>query len=407
MKLAEPRPIKDYCLGIFDGPHATPKESHDGPIFLGIKNITEDGQLDLSEIRHVSEEEYPRWTRRVTPQPGDVVFTYEATLHRYAIIPEGFRGCLGRRVALVRPNPGQADSRYLLYFFLSRNWRNVVESSVITGATVDRVPLEKFPSFPAALPRLDVQQQIAGVLSAYDDLIENNRRRMALLEDAARQLYREWFVRLRFPGHEHTRITNGVPKGWERRPLGRCARFLSGGTPSKARSDFWEGDIPWVSSGELTAMRIHATTLTVTAEAIEAGSRLVPRDTILAVVRGMSLAKEFRIGVTSAPMSFNQDLKAIVAEPEIDVLLLFHSLDAQREQIRDRAGEASHGTKKLDSSVLSEVPILVPPKAVQRHFGDHVALLNSQWDNLEQQNQRLRTARDLLLPRLMSGEIAV
>jgi type I restriction enzyme S subunit len=154
-------------------------------------------------------------------------------------------------------------------------------------------------------------------------------------------------------------------------------------------------------------MRIHATTLTVTAEAIEAGSRLVPRDTILAVVRGMSLAKEFRIGVTSAPMSFNQDLKAIVAEPEIDVLLLFHSLDAQREQIRDRAGEASHGTKKLDSSVLSEVPILVPPKAVQRHFGDHVALLNSQWDNLEQQNQRLRTARDLLLPRLMSGEIAV
>ena len=407
MKLAEPRPIKDYCVGIFDGPHATPKESHDGPIFLGIKNITEDGQLDLSEIRHVSEEEYPRWTRRVTPQPGDVVFTYEATLHRYAIIPEGFRGCLGRRVALVRPNPGQADSRYLLYFFLSRNWRNVVESSVITGATVDRVPLEKFPSFPAALPRLDVQQQIAGVLSAYDDLIENNRRRMALLEDAARQLYREWFVRLRFPGHEHTRITNGVPKGWERRPLGRCARFLSGGTPSKTRADFWEGDIPWVSSGELTAMRIHTTTLAVTAEAIEAGSRLVPRDTILAVVRGMSLAKEFRIGVTSAPMSFNQDLKAIVAEPEIDVLLLFHSLDAQREQIRDRAGEASHGTKKLDSSVLSEVPILVPPKAVQRHFGDHVALLNSQWDNLEQQNQRLRTARDLLLPRLMSGEIAV
>jgi type I restriction enzyme S subunit len=79
VKLAEPRPIKDYCVGIFDGPHATPKESDDGPIFLGIKNITEDGALDLSEIRHVSEEEYPRWTRRVTPQTGDVVFTYEAT----------------------------------------------------------------------------------------------------------------------------------------------------------------------------------------------------------------------------------------------------------------------------------------------------------------------------------------
>ena len=117
MTFAEPRPIKDYCLGIYDGPHATPKEADDGPVFLGIKNITDGGALDLSEIRHVSEEEYPRWIRRVTPQAGDVVFTYEATLHRYAIIPEGFRGCLGRRVALVRPDPDQVDGRYLLYFF--------------------------------------------------------------------------------------------------------------------------------------------------------------------------------------------------------------------------------------------------------------------------------------------------
>src|SRR5439155_20339913 len=186
------------------------------PVFLGIKNITEHGTLNLSEIRHVSEEEYPRWTRRVTPQPSDVVFTYEATLHRYAIIPEGFRGCLGRRVALVRPDPEQVDSRYLLYFFLTRGWRQVVESNVITGATVDRVPLERFPSFPATLPRRQLQQRIADILASYDDLIENNRRRIALLEEAARQVYREWFVRFLFPGHEHTRINKGVPEGWKR-----------------------------------------------------------------------------------------------------------------------------------------------------------------------------------------------
>ena len=192
MSSGTPRPIKDYCLGIYDGPHATPAEADDGPVFLGIKNLTDDGALDFGEIRHVSEQEYPRWTRRVTPQAGDVVFTYEATLHRYALIPEGFRGCLGRRVALVRPNPELVDSRFLLYFFLSRAWRQVVESSVITGATVNRIPLERFPDFPAALPELWLQQRIAGVLSAYDDLIENNQRRMALLEEAGRQLYREW-----------------------------------------------------------------------------------------------------------------------------------------------------------------------------------------------------------------------
>src|SRR5207253_7242621 len=143
--------IRAFCNGIYDGPHATPKEANEGPIFLGIKNISDDGRLDYSEIRHVSEEEFSTWTRRVTPCAGDVVFTYEATLHRYALIPDGFRGCLGRRVGLVRPDPDRVDSRYLRYFFLSRAWRQVVEGNVITGATVDRVPLERFPDFPAAL----------------------------------------------------------------------------------------------------------------------------------------------------------------------------------------------------------------------------------------------------------------
>ena len=161
------RPIKDYCIGIYDGPHATPGDSDSGPIFLGIKNITNDGRLDFSEIRNVSEQEFPKWTRRVIPTPGDVVFTYEATLHRYAIVPEGFRGCLGRRVALVRPDSTQVDSRYLLYFFLSQDWRATVERHVITGATVDRIPLEKFPDFLVTLPKL-VARETSGPVPASD-----------------------------------------------------------------------------------------------------------------------------------------------------------------------------------------------------------------------------------------------
>ncbi len=220
MRQFDPKPIKEYAVGIYDGPHATPKEASEGPVFLGIKNITDDGRLDFSEIRHVSEEDFPRWTRRVMPQARDVVFTYEATLHRYAIIPEDFRGCLGRRVALIRPDTNKVDNRYLFYYFLSHEWRKVVEGFVISGATVDRIPLEKFPDFPARLPDLSTQRRIADILSAYDDLIENNLRRMELLKESARLLYREWFVRLRFPGHEHTRIVNGVPEGWEKKQLG-------------------------------------------------------------------------------------------------------------------------------------------------------------------------------------------
>jgi len=260
---------------------------------------------------------------------------------------------------------------------------------------------------PVLIPPLSIQCRIADILSAYDELIENNRRRMALLEEAARELYREWFVRLRFPGHEHTRAIDGVPEGWERRPLADCVVFRSGGTPSKARSEYWEGNIPWVSSGEMTETRLYDTPLHVSREAAEDRSTLVPAGTILAVVRGMSLAKEFRVAVVGRDMTFNQDLKALIVGSDVDSEFLFHSLFAQREYVRDLATEASHGTKKLDTAVLERLPIFVPPPRLQRRFREIMDLFNAERANLYQQNQKLRTARDLLLPRLLSGEVAV
>jgi type I restriction enzyme S subunit len=178
-------PIRDIVHGIYDGPHATPPEADAGPVFLGIANVDEGGRLDLADVRHVSEEHYPKWTRRVTPQANDIVFSYEATLHRYALIPEGFRGCLGRRMALIRPDVRKVVPRFLHYYFLSSGWRSVVEGNVVSGATVDRIPLLRFPDFQVRLPELFDQHRIADILSAYDDLIENNRRRIQLLEAAA------------------------------------------------------------------------------------------------------------------------------------------------------------------------------------------------------------------------------
>ena len=130
-------PIKELYEGLYDGPHATPKLSDSGPVFLGIKNVTDDGRLDLAEIRHIAEDDYAAWTRRVEPHPGDLVFTYEATLNRYALIPNGFRGCLGRRMALIRTDPRRVDVRFLLYYFFTEEWRAVIRKNMLTGATVD------------------------------------------------------------------------------------------------------------------------------------------------------------------------------------------------------------------------------------------------------------------------------
>ncbi|SDA41113.1 type I restriction enzyme, S subunit [Pseudomonas sp. NFACC15-1] len=142
--------IREAYLDLYDGPHATPKKITIGPIFLGIKNIKSNGGLDLSSVQCISDADFPKWTKRVTPQEGDIVFSYEATLNRYAIIPRGFHGCLGRRLALIRPI---SSFRCFLYMhFFSKNWRDVISRNTLSGATVDRIPLSKFPEFPLLLP---------------------------------------------------------------------------------------------------------------------------------------------------------------------------------------------------------------------------------------------------------------
>jgi type I restriction enzyme S subunit len=225
-------PIQALYLGLYDGPHATPRPASEGPVFLGIGNITEDGKIDLSDVRHISEEDYAQWTRRVEPRMGDIVFTYEATLNRYAIIPKGFRGCLGRRLALIRPNLAEVDTRFLFYTFFSADWRNTISQNTLSGSTVDRIPLTTFPAFRVNLPPLPIQRKIAAILSAYDDLIENNARRIAILEEMARALYREWFVRFRFPGYEDIGMVESplgpIPEGWEVKKIGDVLELAYG-----------------------------------------------------------------------------------------------------------------------------------------------------------------------------------
>jgi len=404
MSAVEPRPIREFALGIYDGPHATPKESPDGAVFLGIKNITEDGRLDFSEIRHVSEEDLPRWTKRVTPQPGDIVLTYEATLHRYAIIPEGFRGCLGRRVALIRPDPKKADSRYLLYYFLSHDWRKVVEGQIISGATVDRIPLERLPEFPAALPNVEAQKCIADVLSAYDELIENNRRRMRFLEEAARLLYREWFVRFRFPGHEHARILDGIPHQWSVYTVDDVCAVGRGASP-RPIANFMEGEIPWFKIGDATAsdsLYVFETQEHVTEDGAKKSITLEPRSLILSnsATCGIPYFTGVRGCVHDGWLHFT-NFRRVSRE------FLYCYFYFKRDELVSSVGEGST-QKNLNTTAVGRLKVVLPTDDVLRkQFDDAVQPMFSTLFNLTQQKQKLRAARDLLLPRLMSGEIAV
>lgn len=212
--------VGDLCE-VFDGPHATPAPSAEGPIYLGISSIGSDGAIDFENSKRISYEDYPKWTKRVVPQEDDVVFSYEANLNSFAIIPRGFEGCLGRRMAIMRPNKEKVLPRFLYYYLLSPKWKSIIAQKTVLGATVNRIPIASYPSFPIEIPDFEEQERIAGILSTYDSLIENNRKQIKLLEEAAQRLYKEWFIDLRFPGHEMAEIDSGtrLPKGWVRRKL--------------------------------------------------------------------------------------------------------------------------------------------------------------------------------------------
>ena len=147
---------------------------------------------------------------------------------------------------------------------------------------------------------------------------------------------------------------------WPTKRLNECVRFLSGGTPNKGKAEYWGGDIPWVSSAEMTKHFLSDTSLKITDAGLQAGSRLVPEGTTFAVVRGMSLAKEFRISLAQRAMAFNQDVKALIPKAGIDARFIFYSLSANANAIRDLATEAAHGTKKLEMDRLENYVLHVP-----------------------------------------------
>lgn len=379
-------PIKEVYLGLYDGPHATPKPASNGPVFLGIKNITEDGKLELSEIRHILEEDFPKWTKRVLPRPGDIVFTYEATLNRYAIIPKGFRGCLGRRLALIRPNPQKIDTRFLFYYFFSEEWRRTVSQKTIFGSTVDRIPIISFPEFEISLPPLTTQCKIAAILSAYDDLIENNTRRIKILEEMAQALYREWFVHFRFPGHEKVQMVDSplgrIPEGWEVATLDKVIRFQNG----RAVELDDQGKFPLYGSNGVIGKTIDSrynNGIVIGRVGAYCGSTFYCKSEFCA--------------------SDNTIVAQAISEDLLCTELIYYILK-NIDLGRNASGSAQ---PLLTQNVLKKIPVLIPDNIVNKLFKKFLNSLNDEIINLYDKINNLQLTRDCLLPKLISGEIDV
>lgn len=256
------------------------------------------------------------------------------------------------------------------------------------------------------VPSMVIQKKIAAILSAYDDLIENNRRRIALLEKMAEEIYREWFVRMRFPGHEQVKIVKGVPEWWRLVRLGDAFEFTGGGTPSKEVSRYWDdGDINWFTPSDITGadgIFLERSGEQCTEEGYNNSSaRMFPAYSVMLTSRATIGA----IGINHTPACTNQGFITCIPNEQYPLPYLYHWLKLAKPHFELLAGGATFA--ELTKGVFRRIEILTPPEPLVAEFARMGAPLFKAIENHLRANRKLQETRDMLLPRLISGKLTV
>lgn len=384
--------LKQLCSEIADCVNKTaPTSDVPTPYKMLRTSDIREGKINLENLNCVTKEVYEKWTRRGKLQKGDVIFTREAPLGEVGLVREEKNYFLGQRLVLFRANDKICDGRFLMYSLLWHDNKQAIISKGV-GSTVAHLRVPECENIEIKAPDLDIQHRIADILSAYDDLIENNQKQIKLLEEAAQRLYKEWFVDLHFPGHENTKIVDGVPEGWKKERLVDIAEIQYGYA--------FDGTLFNADKNGTPIIRIRnipqAETMDYTTEHVSE-NYLVQNGDIIVGMDG-----EFHINAWAGNTAYlvqrvccirpkNTEIKGWLLQAIYEPIKFF-------ERTVVGATVAHLGKKHLDSIYLLTSPeeFYEPFKTF---FDKRLLLMN--------QNRKLREARDRLLPKLMSGEVEV
>ena len=305
----------------------------------------------------------------------------------------------------LRPLTDDVIPEYAGFYFRSPIFRAAVTSmsSIITRASLNEKMLDKLP---VCYPSKKAQQKIASILSAYDNLIQNYKKQIEALQSAASELYKEWFVRFRFPGWQNANFENGIPEGWKVERIGTLYDSTSGGTPSREHEEYFQkGTYPWIKTGELKDCPIIETEESITDEAIKHSSaKLFEKDSLIIAMYGATIGQ---LGINKMKATCNQ--ACCVLRPKKDkafgIYYLFHFFKENREFIIGLGNGAAQ--QNLSQVLINKLKIVNPNKEILEIFEKKESLFFEKIYHLQQQITNLTQQRDLLLPRLMSGKLEV
>lgn len=295
------------------------------------------------------------------------------------------------------------NSHYLLYVLNSPQYWELMQH-IAAGSAQPKLGIYKIETISLELPPIDVQNKIASILSAYDDLIENNQKQIKLLEEAAQRLYKEWFVDLRFPGHEDVKIVDGVPEGWKKKYICDIADTLSGGTPSRSKEDYFKGNIKWIKTKELNDGYVFDTEERITELGFNNSSaKYFPENSIILAMYGATIGK---LAISACEMTSNQACCVFNTNkfPEFLEYLFLWLLINRNNLINKGYGSAQ---QNLSREIINSIQIIVPTDEILLQFSKLSKEIFQKIKILQYANICLKEARDRLLPKLMSGEIEV
>jgi type I restriction enzyme, S subunit len=391
--------LKELCELIVDCEHKTAITQDDGYPSIRTPNIGK-GRLLLEGVNRVSEETYRLWTQRETPRPGDLILAREAPIGNVAIIPPGLKICLGQRTVLIRPDRNKVNPHYLTYLLLGDEIQNRI-LGLSNGATVHHLNMSDIRNLEIPpVPPMTIQDRIAEALSPYDDLTENNTHRIKILEAMAQMIYREWFVKLRFPGHEKERLNiDHLPDGWTASSVG----FLAEDVRRSVDPTELDPETPYIGLEHMPRQSIALS---------EWGAAKQVQSTKLRFYRGDILFGKIRpyfhkVGL--APIDGVCSSDAIVIVPKKEEWLSLVLCCVSSGDFVRQATQTSQGTKmpRANWDVLTRYPVILPKEHILRQFNDLLTPILELIQTLIFCNRNLQQTRELLLPRLISGEVSV
>jgi type I restriction enzyme, S subunit len=434
--------LDDICEGVFDCPHSTPKLTDAGPFVVRTQDIIT-AVFRADQAGRVSEETYAERIARVTPSRGDLLYSREGTYFGIAAeVPTNTRICLGQRMVLIRPDKHRLDFRFL------RHWLNspVMAAHIHgyrDGTVAERLNLPTIRALPVLVPPLAEQKAIAAVLGALDNKIELNGRMNATLEAMVRALFQSWFVdfdpvrlRLSYDGQVLPTKDNPtglpaevlakagldpataalfasefedselgpIPKGWSVTTVGAKLSPLLGGTPSRARPEYWiNGTVAWINSGKTNEFRIIEPSEWITKDALEnSATKLLPRRTTVLAITGATLGQ---VSLTEIECCANQSVVAVPASDEFPTEFIYPWIE---ENIHELLASQTGGAQQhVNKGNVEELSLLQPEPKVMNAYLQKAKPLFDQIATNCFQSSTLAALRDVLLPKLLNGQLRV